>query len=258
MKIKSTVFVFLTFYFTLNVFSQTSVEEYIKNFKSTDWPLVKEAKENLENLQSKAIPSVVKLLDDNSVEKLEKTGSLIYPGATKFYGHGQIIDYDIDKISVRAGWLLEDLTFQNFGFSGAHLPEKEDLISHIKITFPDYYNNSANRKKLEVSQLETIQELIIKLSVQKAKDWWEESKEGWRRLTALEDALKSFDEKRQVKALFYIRNGKTKCYGLNKEYYLDHIAKEIARLSYSEIQRISEHASFILFDKQFLWLEMKE
>jgi hypothetical protein len=244
--------------FITNSIAQTEIDKYIKNFKSKDWPTVREAKDNLENVQSKAIPKIMELLNDKSVQKLENTGSLIYPGATKFFGHGQIIDYDIDKIDVRAGWLLEDLTFQNFGFSGAHLPEKDLLISHIKLTFPDYYNNSANRKKLETKDIEELQNLIVDLSVKKAKEWWEESGDGWKRLDALEDALKSYDEKRQVKALFYIRNGKTKCYGLTKDYYLDHIAKEIARLSYSDIQRISEHASFILYDKQFLWLEMKK
>ncbi len=258
MKIKHLVLGLGSVIILTNTFAQTDISTYIKNFKSTDWPIVRDAKENLENLQSKAIPDIIQLLEDHSEQKLTNTGSLIYPGATKFFGHGQIIEYDIDKISIRAGWLLEDLTFQNFGFSGAHLPDKDVLISHIKITFPEYYNNSANRKKLETMDIKGLQKLIINQSIQSAKEWWDQSGSGWRRLYALEDALKSYDEKRQVKALFYIRNGKTKCYGLTREYYLDHIAKEIARLSYSDIQRISEHASFILYDKQFLWLEMKK
>ena len=91
----------------------------------------------------------------------------------------------------------------------------------------------------------------------KAKEWWKNSGNTWTRLEALVDALKSYDEKRQVKALFYMRNGDTKCTGLTKDYYIDNISKEIVRLSSSDTQRVSEHARLILFDTKFVWLENK-
>jgi hypothetical protein len=247
--------------FTFLLFSgltraQSDIDALIKDFTSSDWKTVKEAKRQLENYEGQSIPKIIQLLDRNETVKLTNTGSLIYPGASKFYGYGQMIEYDIDRIAVRAGWLLEDLTFNNFGFSGCHLAA-EDQMNFIKITFPAYYNNASNRKKLESSSEAELGNTIFTLAVKNAKEWWLHQGTNWTRLQALIDALKSFDEKRQFKALFYLRNGQTKCTGLTKDYYIDNIAREIVRLSGSDTQRISENASNILSDTRFSWLENK-
>jgi hypothetical protein len=239
-----------------NLFSQAEIDQALADFKSDNWPKVNEAKDKLENFEEKAIPKIVALLESPDVVKLKNTGTLIYPGAEKVYGYGQMVDYDIDKIAVRTGWLLEEISFNNFGFTGIHQPD-ENLIGFIKLTFPDYYNNSTNRKNLESISSAELRKVILQLSVKKAQAWWKENGTGWTRLSALVDALKSFDEKRQVKALFYIRNGDTKCTGLTKEYYIENISKEIVRLSGSDTQRISENARLILFDTKLLWLEPK-
>jgi hypothetical protein len=236
--------------------AQSDIDQTIKDFIGNDWNTVSAAKDKLENYEVKAIPQILHLLDNNTVNKLKNTGSLIYPGAARFYGHGQIIDYDIDNISIRAGWLLEDLSFKNFGFTGIHLSE-EDLVDFIKLTFPEYYNNTSNRKIIDTCSVNTKRKIIYDLSVRNAKDWWSHDGNGWTRLDALGSALKSFDEKCQVKALFYIRNGDTKCTGLTKDYFIDNLSKEIFRLSTSDTKRISENAKLILFDNKFVWLESK-
>ena len=237
------------------LFGQLS-KDLAKSFNSADWKEVKVAKIEIENLQESAIPDLLPQLKSTEKVKLNNTGSLIYPGAEKFFGHGQILNYDIDYISIRAGWVIEEITFNNFGFSGIHLP-KEELINHIKMTFPEYYNNSTNRKKLETSSLEELRKIGERLSVEALNSWWKSEGESWSRLSALVNALKSFDEKRQVKALFYLRNGTTKCKGLTREFYIEEISKEIVRLSGSDVQRISEHAKLILLDSKLGWLEMK-
>jgi hypothetical protein len=242
--------------FSVHVYAQADIDALLKDFVSSDWKTVKEAKMKLENYEALAIPKVIQLLDKNESVKLTNTGSLIYPGASKFYGYGQMIEYDIDRIAVRAGWLLEDLSFNNFGFSGCHLAA-EDQMNFIKVTFPEYYNNATNRKKLETSSETELGNIIFTLSVKNAKEWWSHEGANWTRLQALVSALKSFDEKRQFKALFYLRNGQTKCTGLTKDYYIDNIAKEIVRLSGSDTQRISENASNILSDTRFSWLDNK-
>ena len=251
--------IFLVALFTgMSVFCrlQDDMDLLIEKFTSSDWAVVKEAKEGLENYEALAIPEIIKLLDRNEIVKLTNTGSLIYPGAEKVFGYGQIVAYDIDNISIRAGWLLEEISFQNFGFSGFHLPNDE-LMSFIKITFPEYYNNANNRKKLDTSTEAELRNVIYKLSIANAKEWWTTYGNTWNRLDALVDALKSYDEKRQVKALFYMRNGDTKCTGLTKDYYIENISKEIVRLSSSDTQRVSEHARLVLYDNKFLWLENK-
>jgi hypothetical protein len=255
---KLALFLFLTAFSgtVISIKAQDDLQQLINNLISSDWQTVKNAKLQLENYEGRAIPMIIKLLDRDEMVKLTGTGTLIYPGATKFYGYGQMIEYDIDRLAVRAGWLLEDITFNNFGFSGCHLAP-EDQLTFIKITFPDYYNNANNRKKLENSTVSEISDIIFNLSVKRAKEWWAKEGNNFSRLTALVDALQSFDEKRQVKALFYLRYGETKCTGLTKEYYFENISKEIVRLSASETLRVSEHASNILSDTRFLWLESK-
>lgn len=231
-------------------------DKLITDFKSTDWPAVLKAKENIENLEKDGIPQLISMLNDFSIRKLKNTGDLIYPGATKFYGHGQIIEYDIDEISIRAGWLLEDLTFQNFGFSGVHLPENE-LNTFIQATFPDYISNAANKQKLDKMTVVEKRKLIKTLSINKAQAWWNSESVNWSRLNALVNALKSTDEKRQVKALFYIRNGKTKCTGLNKAYYESELVELMRELAKTELKRVSENAKLILMDIDYEWLMLK-
>jgi hypothetical protein len=246
----------LSMVLTLNIKAQSDIDQLLNDFQSDDWTKVSVAKDKLENYEEKAISKIIVLLDNNSTVKLKNTGTLIYPGAEKVYGYGQMVDYDIDKIAVRAGWLLEEISFNNFGFTGVHQPD-ENLINFIKLTFPDYYNNSTNRKTLETTSIPEIRNIILQQSIRKAKVWWKDESDTWNRLNALIDGLKSFDEKRQVKALFYMRNGDTKCTGLTKDYYIDNISKEIVRLSTSDTQRISENAKLILFDTKFVWLESK-
>lgn len=228
----------------------------VANFTSNDWKAVKQAKYDIEDLQGAVLPDMIALLNNSKMVKLTNTGSLIYPGAAKFFGHGQILDYDIDRINVRAGWLIEEVSFNNFGFSGVHLPD--DVVEgYIKITFPDYYNNSANRKKIENASSDELRSLILKLAISSANEWWEATGGKFSRLQSLLDALNSFDEKRQVRALFYLRNGHTGCEGLTREYYYEEISKEIVRLSGSDVRRIAEHAKLILLDSKLDWLSMK-
>jgi hypothetical protein len=229
----------------------------LKEFQSVDWPVVFIAKEKLENMESKSIPGIISLLQDKTVKKLINTGDLIYPGADKFFGHGQIIDYDIDRIDIRAGWLLEELTFQNFGFTGVHI-EADKLTDYIKFNFPKYYNNSRNRQMLEKSAEKEKRDIIRKLSIQEAIKWWEDKGGKWNRFTALVEALKSEDEKRQAKALFYLRNGKTTCTGLTRESYKSQIEGIIIELSKSPLKRISEQSKLILLDTDFDWLALKQ
>lgn len=234
-----------------------SVDALLKDFQSNDWPTVLKAKENLENLEGKSIPELINLLSSDLIVQLQNTGDLIYPGAEKFYGHGQIIDYDIDYMSIRAGWLLEEITFQRFGFDGVHIQEGK-LINFIKQNFPGYYNNPGNIDKIENMSATEKRSLIKEMSIKKAVEWGERESKNWSRLSALIGALRSDDEKRQVKALFYIRNGKTQCTGLTKSFYKKKIHHIINELSKSKVKRISEHAKLILLDTSYEWLKIKQ
>ena len=258
MKSKSYLIIIALFMLFTGLYGQDNIiNNLINDFTSTDWNLVSAAKEDLENLQANALSNIMELLKNDNEAKLINTGDLIYPGAEKFYGHGQMIDYDIDNLTIRAGWLLEDLTFENFGFSGVHI-QGDQLLDFIKLTFPEYYNNSQNRKNLANYTETGLRQLIKKLSVEKANQWYILQGNNWNRLNALADALKSYDEKRQVKALFYMRNGKTECSGLDKESYKTQLEESVENLSKVEIKRISENAKLILLDDKYDWISMKK
>lgn len=235
---------------------EKDIDNLFKEFQSAEWNVVLQAKENLENLENNSIPKLLDMLKDNSHKKLLNTGDLIYPGADKFFGHGQIIEYDIDKLDVRAGWLLEELTFQNFGFGGIHI-ESQNLVNYIRFNFPKYYNNTRNRQSIDKSSENAKRELIKKLSIEAAQKWWDEAGKSWNRLDALINALGSEDEKRQAKALFYIRNGKTSCSGLTNEVYKSKFEELIVELSKSQLRRISEQAKLIILDTDFEWMKLK-
>ncbi len=232
------------------------VKILLDELQSFEWNQVLHAKEKLENMEAEAVPYLIPLLQDKSVRKLTNTNDLIYPGAEKFFGHGQIIDYDIDKIDIRAGWLLEELAFQNFGFSGEHI-QADNLSDYISFHFPKFYNNSRNRKVIDTSSETEKREIIRDLSTKEAEKWWEDQADIWNRFDALVEALGSDDEKRQAKALFYIRNGKTSCAGLNKESYQSEIKNIVLELSKSPLKRISEQSKLILLDTDFDWLALK-
>lgn len=226
-------------------------------FTSDSWPVVLSAKEAIENTGAGAIETIMPLLRDCRQVKLQQTGDLIYPGAERFYGHGQMIDYDIDIVCIRAGWLLEELTFENFGFSGTHLSD-EELLIFAERNFREYFNTPGNLEKCQSMEKVELRRLIRQLSIEKAEAWWKTGMSGWNRLHALKDALSSADERRQARALFYIRNGKTSCPGLTKKFYATHLESQIRQLAKADLTRISENAKLILLDTRYDWLTIKE
>lgn len=233
------------------------VKQLVDNFLSTDWPTVISAKEKMENMGAQCIQEVIGILDNCQVYKLQNTADLIYPGAEKFFGHGQIIDYDIDVACIRAGWLLEELSFRNFGFTGVHLPDGE-LSDFIRKNFTEYFNAPGNQTQVDQMNENDKRLLIRNLSIERARKWWADSSKQWNRLNALVQALNSSDEKTQVKALFYLRNGKTVCEGLNQKFYRAKLSKPIERLSKSATSRVSENAKLVMLDSDFSWLAIKQ
>src|SRR5689334_142202 len=89
----------------------------IRDLRAADWQTVYDAHERLVALRQEAIPALLELADSREIVKLTNTLDLSYPGAANFYGHGMLLSYDIVCLGVRAGWVLDDLTFQSFGFS---------------------------------------------------------------------------------------------------------------------------------------------
>jgi hypothetical protein len=167
----------------------------------------------LESCQAEAIPALIELTKNGQFVRLRETWDLIYPGAKTFYGHGYIVDYDIDWISVRAGWVLENVTFQNFGFS-------EGVIDHDTM-FKATLAGKADKPLQDVVKLQqdpSAQQRLRAAAAERAENWWKQKGADWDRHTALIEALTSQDPVRAERAMNRVRNGTTRCEGFNREF----------------------------------------
>lgn len=217
-------------------------KELIKDLTSNDWfEKVAPAKKELESRQAEIIPEVVKLLDRDEKITLKNTADLIYPGAQKFYGHGRVVDYDVDWISVRAGWLLEELTFQDFGF-------REGIIDHDEILMTVIKGKSATLLE-EINKKQKNDEAkkhARAAAVKKAGDWWQKAGKPWKRFDEIVAGLKGSDNALQYRIFQWLRNGKTKCDGLTLESFDKLLLPEVKRLSKSANKNIREEANLLI------------
>ena len=252
MKHYITIILLLTF--TVS-FSQKRLDGMIAELKHSDFSAIYKVKDSIVNYQKDAIPELIELLKDTSFVKLNNTADLIYPGAEKFYGHGWIVNYDIDWISVRAAWLLEEITFQNFGYRDLTINEdklmslhKQDYTSYLQTGSHDIdFKDKTPREQLIIYRL-MLADRVLK--------WWDKNKNGWTRLNAIKEALSSIDEQRQSLALRYLRFGKTDCAGLTLENKKEEIKPIIKKIKRSKNEN-AEQAKYLLEDNEYYWFKSK-
>jgi len=247
----------LTFLLTFNIcFAQTRLETMVNQLRQADFGKTYSVKDSIVNGQEKSIPKLIELLKDTTFVKLQNTADLIYPGADKFYGHGWIVRYDIDWISVRSAWLLEEITFKNFGYQDTKITEANLMALHTQNYASEYlkkgfhdidYKDKTPREQLKVYRI------MLADSVSK---WWDKNKTTWTRFNALKEALSSNDEQRQALALHYLRFEKTLCDGLTKEKYETELKPFVENIKNQKSQQ-SEQARLLLDDKEYYWLNSK-
>ncbi len=228
----------------------------IAQLRQPNFGLVYKVKESIVNYQKEAIPKLIELLKDTSFVKLKNTADLIYPGAEKFYGHGWIVNYDIDWISVRASWLLEEITFQNFGYRDLTINE-DKLMNLHRQNYTSYLQTGSHnidyKDKTPRQQL-LMYRLMLAESVSK---WWDKNNNTWTRFAALKEALGSVDEQRQGLALQYLRFDKTMCDGLVLENYKDEIKPLVQKIEQSK-NREAKQAKYLLDDNEYYWFKSKK
>jgi hypothetical protein len=225
------------------VFEKTSDFKYpelISDFVSSEWGKVFKAKDSLLNIGTPVIADLIKLMDNpKAFEKLQNTADLIYPGATEYWGHGWVIDYDLDWIAIRAGWAMENLTSQHFGFSENVITEKELMDLHKK----DYANyietgiHDVNFKRQKFKELDVI--------IAKAKDWWK-NKENWTPLSGLKEAIFSDDINRQLDAIQQMRFTRFKIKGYNREWFDQEIKARIIELNKTDNEELKLQTGYLL------------
>jgi hypothetical protein len=227
----------------------------IAQLRQPNFGVIYQVKDSIVSYQKEAIPKLIELLKDTSFVKLKNTADLIYPGAEKFYGHGWIVNYDIDWISVRAAWLLEEITFQNFGYRDLTINE-DKLLSLHKQNYTSYLQTGSHdidfKDKTPRQQL-IIYRLMLADSVSK---WWGKNKNTWTRFGALKEALSSVDEQRQGLALHYLRFEETMCDGLTLENYKSEIRPLVQKIKQSKNGE-AEQAKYLLDDNEYYWFKSK-
>ncbi|UII20564.1 hypothetical protein [Fulvivirga ligni] len=221
------------------------IKRLINQFSQPDWPMVYTAKDTLESLEHRSLPYLFDMLtNDNTFVKLSNTADLIYPGATEFYGHGWVIDYDLDWLQIRAGWAIEDITFQNFGFREYKITE-EILFEIEKDTalYTKYLETGTYDLKVSPDAKRKIKETTAK-----ALQWWKENRLSWTRLEGIQGAIGSHDTRRVMDALQYLRFGDHCITGLDRGYFVEKIEPIIVELTESNNIDIREDARLILED----------
>jgi hypothetical protein len=104
--------------------SAAEVDRALHRLKSARFPDALAAKGALvASASPRAVAGLVALARATDRVVLTDTADLIYPGTRRFHGHGLVVPYDIDRLGARAGWVLEALTFRDFGFSRAPHPD---------------------------------------------------------------------------------------------------------------------------------------
>jgi hypothetical protein len=188
--------------------SQSPLDTCIVRLHSAECKNVFQARNDiLLKYQKESISKLILILRDTSYVKLVNTADLIYPGAKEFYGHGRIVNYDIDWLSVRAAWVLEQITFQDFGYlTKLPISEKSLLSLHQKD-----YQNYLNKGYHDINYRDTTpRDRMIRYRLwlaNKADKWWKRNEGSWTKLNALKEALASHNEYREGLAIYYLRQG---------------------------------------------------
>ena len=243
-------------FFSGNIcFAQTRIDNMTAKLRQANFGEVYSVKDSLVNRQKAAIPKLIELLKDTSFVKLVNTADLIYPGADKFYGHGWIVNYDLDWVPVRAAWLLEKITFQDFGYQNRSITEG-DLMALHKRDYANYlHTGSHSIDYKDKTPEEKLKAYRVMLADSVAK-WWDKNKATWSRFAALKEALASSSEYRQSLALQYLRSDKTRCDGLSLVSYEAELKQLVLKIKNST-SRKADQAGYLLDDKEYYWFTSK-
>lgn len=236
-------------------FAQTSIAHWARELSKADFKAVCQAKDSLLNYQQAAIPALITLLRDTTFVKLQHTADLIYPGAHEFYGHGWLVDYDIDWVAVRAAWVLEELTFQDFGYRDRAITETK-LLAMQQQGYQFYLANGFHVVDFRTKTPREVLMLYRLGLAEKVATWWQKQSPTWTRYGALKEALASATEPRQAVAIHYLRFDKTPCTGLTSAAYDLELRPLLTRIKDGAGSEALQ-ATYLLADEAQYWLTSK-
>jgi hypothetical protein len=214
----------------------------IADLRSADWNRVEKAANRLVSLEGKAVPALLPLLGSREVVPLTNTADLIYPGAETFYGHGRIVNYALDSVVVRAGWILESMTFQDFGFRSGTITE-DKLFQAMREHPGDMPMEQAAGPQKGPEPIAS--------AAERARQWWAKSGKGWTRYKGLLAALDGEDVRQQADALIWLRSGVTDCAGFDQAVYSSQVKPRVRKLAASADPTVKSQAEYLLHEGLF-------
>lgn len=192
----------------------------LERLQSADITALVSAGDHLCALEERAIPALIALLDtDQTVLPASPLGA---PGSVMYPGHGgpgacfQFVSYELNEIQVRAGWLLERITFNDFGFAS------------------EWFNGRRSPEERHAAAA-------------RATSWWADQHKNWTRLSGLREALRSDSPGSQLKALLYLqdRGSDGICSGLDETTYFSQIHPLVQNLLQSQHRGVRESAAAV-------------
>jgi hypothetical protein len=165
-----------------------------ERFTGNDWLKVQRAAQRIESADRAGVAALIPMLRAPRRVPLSNTEELVYPGARRRNGTGPVIQYALDWTTDRAGWVLEALTFDDFGFSAT-------------ATAPESAAETAARRAR---------------AARAARTWWRHNNARWTRLDAVREALSGTTD-RQRRVLYWLRFGTTPCAGFNVRFFYDEV-----------------------------------
>jgi hypothetical protein len=117
----------------------------------------------------------------------------MYPGTKRvIFDNERVIPYELDWISIRAGWLLEELTFKDFGYRSTAIDSptiQEIKENNFSETNEKIYIINWKNRQTEAQIIESRKILAAQVAI-----WWEQNKATWTRVSAIKAALQSNNE----------------------------------------------------------------
>lgn len=199
---------------------KSEVSTAISQLCSANVPTMVSAGKSLCALEERAIPGLISLLKTDQI--IVPTSPLGAPGSVMYAGHGgpgacfPYVFYGLNETQVRAGWILERITFQDFGFGSQWDGDRR---------------TPAERHAAAI----------------RAKQWWSSQGPSWKRVLGLEDALRSDSPTLQKDALRFLCNQDRdgNCSSLNETTYFAQVHPAVQSLFDSEKPHIREAAAAI-------------
>jgi hypothetical protein len=161
------------------------------------------------------------------------------------------VDYDLDWLPVRAGWVLEATTFRDFGFRDGALVEDPGLRAaaaggrEVPPGEVAALRNDPDARRCQRAE-----------AASRALQWWKSAAGTWSRFGDLVEALERGSPARQAAALGWLRYGETACPGLDRKSYEEKVLPLVRPLAESPDPRVRGQARLLLQDRQAYGLSL--